>query len=178
MSFLEPVQNVYELGGPVIVILIIVSILTLTLILYKAWQYYEAGIGRDEALEDSLKQWDNGHRSDAAERLSGSSHVMTDVIALGYQIADQDTSRPVVARTGTLEVSPIVVAQLAQAQSSGRLTLSLRGVEEEGILGPLVVTQEDLLGIEEVVEEEKRKCFNRIRRGLSIEIIEIPCIEN
>ncbi|MEM8870557.1 MAG: Flp pilus assembly protein CpaB [Pseudomonadota bacterium] len=100
-----------------------------------------------------------------------------DLIAID-QIADQDTSRPVVARTVTLEVSPIVVAQLAQAQNSGRLTLSLRGVSEEGVLGPLVVTQQDLLGIEEVVEEEKRKCFNRIRRGLSIEIIEVPCVEN
>ncbi|MEM1035626.1 MAG: MotA/TolQ/ExbB proton channel family protein [Pseudomonadota bacterium] len=121
MSFLEPVQNVYELGGPVIVILIIVSILTLTLILYKAWQYYEAGIGRDEALEDSLKQWDNGHRSDAAERLSGSSHVMTDVIALGYQIADQDNAKERLESEAEQELSKLesgfrildTVAQLA-----------------------------------------------------------------
>ena len=121
MSFLEPVQNVYELGGPVIVILIIVSILTLTLILYKAWQYYEAGIGHDKALEDSLKRWDNGHRSDAAERLSGSSHVMTDVIALGYQIADQDNAKERLESEAEQELSKLesgfrildTVAQLA-----------------------------------------------------------------
>lgn len=97
-----------------------------------------------------------------------------DLIAID-QIADQDANRPVVARTVTVEVSPIVVATLAQAQASGRLTLSLRGSEEEEILGPLEVTQEDLLGIEEVVEQEQKKCFNRVRRGLKVEIFEVPC---
>lgn len=97
-----------------------------------------------------------------------------DLIAID-QIADQDTNRPVVARTVTVEVSPIVVATLAQAQSSGRLTLSLRGSEEDEILGPLEVNQEDLLGISEVVEEEKKRCFRRVRRVMKVEVTEVPC---
>ncbi len=97
-----------------------------------------------------------------------------DLIAID-QIADQDTNRPVVARTVTVEVSPIVVATLAQAQSSGRLTLSLRGSEEEEILGPLEVSQEDLLGISEVVEEEQKRCFRRVRRVMKVEVTEVPC---
>lgn len=91
------------------------------------------------------------------------------------QIADADANRPVVARTVTVEVSPLVVATLTQAQGSGRLALSLRGAEEEEILGPLQVTQRDLLGIEEVVEEEKQRCFNRVRRGLQVEVQEVEC---
>lgn len=91
------------------------------------------------------------------------------------QIADQDTRRPTVARTITLEVPPITVATLAQAQTTGQLSLSLRGAEEEEILGPLQVTQRDLLGIQEVEVEKQKKCFNRIRRGLQITTAEVPC---
>ncbi len=97
-----------------------------------------------------------------------------DLIAID-QIADEDANRPVVARTVTVEVRPVTVATLAQAQASGRLSLSLRGAEEEEILGPLQVTQEDLLGIETVVEEEQRKCYSRIRRGNAVESFEVPC---
>jgi len=99
-----------------------------------------------------------------------------DLIAID-QITDQDSRRPTVARTITLEVPPITVATLAQAQATGKLSLSLRGSEEEEILGPLQVTQRDLLGIQEVEVEKQRKCFNRIRRGLAITTIEVPCPE-
>ncbi len=92
------------------------------------------------------------------------------------QIADEDTNRPTVARTVTVEVPPITVATLAQAQSTGQLALSLRGTGENQILGPLQVTQRDLLGVEEVEEvKQERKCFNRIRRGIGVTTIEVPC---
>ena len=46
------------------------------------------------------------------------------------QSADEDLSAPVIARTVTVEVSPQHVAALAQAQSSGRLSLSLVGADD------------------------------------------------
>ncbi|NNU81241.1 Flp pilus assembly protein CpaB [Halovulum dunhuangense] len=91
------------------------------------------------------------------------------------QVTDADVNRPVVARTVTVQVSPVVVATLTQAQASGRLALSLRGAEESEILGPLEVSQRDLLGIEEVVEEEQKRCFSRVRRGLEVQVIEVDC---
>lgn len=92
------------------------------------------------------------------------------------QTADQDARLPTIARTLTVAVPPLTVATLAQAQSSGQLSMSLRGVEETEILGPLQVTQRDLLGITEVEEApEEEKCFNRIRRGLQITAVEVPC---
>jgi len=98
-----------------------------------------------------------------------------DLIAID-QIADADINRPVVARTITVEVTPITVATLAQAQATGRLSLSLRGAEEEQILGPLEVDQRTLLGLEEeevIVEEER--CYTTIRRNLEVTRLEIPC---
>ncbi|MHA3914011.1 Flp pilus assembly protein CpaB [Halovulum sp. GXIMD14793] len=98
-----------------------------------------------------------------------------DLIAID-QSADQDAKRPTVARTVTVEVSPLVVATLAQAQATGRLSLALRGAEEETIIGEILeVKQEDLLGIEEVVVEEEKKCFQNVRRGVEVIKQEVAC---
>lgn len=91
------------------------------------------------------------------------------------QIADVDMAKPTVARTVTVEVSPIVVASLAQARNSGRLSLALRGVGDDALLGNVAVNQADLLGITEVVEEVKKKCFTRIRQGTQVQVVEVPC---
>ncbi|MEM1391281.1 MAG: MotA/TolQ/ExbB proton channel family protein [Pseudomonadota bacterium] len=121
MSFLEPLQAVYKLGGPVIVLLIIVSILTLSLILYKAWQYYETGIGRDQSLEEPLRLWDQGERDRAASGVSGSQHFMADVIKLGFSISEQDNAKERLESEAEQELSKLengfrildTVAQLA-----------------------------------------------------------------
>ena len=97
-----------------------------------------------------------------------------EIIAID-QIDDKDTNRPTVARTVTVEVKPITVATLAQARASGRLSLSLRGVDEEEVLGQLSVTQEDVLGIQTVAEEKEQICYQRVRRGAQLEVIQVPC---
>ncbi len=94
------------------------------------------------------------------------------------QSADGDSNNPTVARTVTAEVSPGVVASLAQAQATGRLLLSLRGAEDETRLGQIEVDQEQLLGIQqEVVEQvrEKRICTTKTRKGTDVVETAIPC---
>ena len=97
-----------------------------------------------------------------------------EIIAID-QIDDKDTNRPTIARTVTVEVKPLTVATLAQARASGRLSLSLRGTEETDLLGPLEVTQEDILGVQEVAEEKERICYTRVRRGAQVEVLQVPC---
>ncbi|MEL7114246.1 MAG: Flp pilus assembly protein CpaB [Pseudomonadota bacterium] len=96
------------------------------------------------------------------------------------QIADQDRSNPTIARTVTVEADPRQVAALAQAQATGRLSLSLLGAEDEALDEEVAINQNDLLGIviqeEEVVEIEKPKvCTIRTRRGAEIIETPIPC---
>lgn len=94
---------------------------------------------------------------------------------------DQNTNEEVsvvkVANTVTVEVSPQVVAQLTQAQQTGRLTLSLRGVEDLTLTGALEVDSNDISGniINEVVED--RVCTRRTRKGTEVIIEEIPCTD-
>lgn len=96
------------------------------------------------------------------------------------QIADQDRSNPTIARTVTVEATPRQIAALAQAQATGRLSLSLLGSEDEAFEEDVVVNQNDLLGIvikeEVVVEIEAPKvCTIRTRRGAEIIETPIPC---
>lgn len=96
------------------------------------------------------------------------------IIAIDQQ-ADQESQRPTVARTVTLQVSPDIVAILVQFQSSGKLTLSLRGVEDVSTAGPIEVNTNTLIGNEIIAIEEERKCYRTERRGVEAVQIEVPC---
>lgn len=97
------------------------------------------------------------------------------------QIADSDTSRPLIARTVTVEATPQQVAALAQAQSTGRLSLSLVAFEDDAVLEMVEVDQKRLLGlteeevVPEVVEKKQEVCTVRTRRGAEVVEIPIPC---
>jgi pilus assembly protein CpaB len=85
-----------------------------------------------------------------------------------------------IARTVTVSVRPQQVAALAQAQSTGKLSLSLVGPEDDTIASVIEVNQRSLLGLGEVeaapVKIEKRICTIRQRRGAEVMEIPIPCV--
>ena len=95
------------------------------------------------------------------------------------QVADQEVTDAIIARTVTVSVKPEQVASLAQAQSSGRLSLSLVGADDDSVASAISVDQRSLLGIEEMVVEaapvEKEVCTIRTRRGGEVIETPIPC---
>lgn len=91
------------------------------------------------------------------------------------QSADEDNNSPVVARTVTVEVNPTEVAKLAQAQSTGRLSLSLVGADDQVVSDAVSVDQRELLGIQKTQVEQQERCYVRRRQGEEIIAIEIPC---
>lgn len=95
------------------------------------------------------------------------------------QIAGGDVNETTIARTVTVAVSPQEVAGLAQAQSTGKLSLSLVGAEDDTVASAIEVDQRALLGIEtqEIkAEVEKEKvCTIRTRRGAEVVELPIPC---
>ena len=103
-----------------------------------------------------------------------------DLIAID-QTANQDLESGNVARTVTVAVKPHQVAALAQAQSTGDLSLSLVGAKDDTVASAIEVNQRVLLGIEEKVEvaqeieEEEEECTIRTRRGAEVVYIPIPC---
>ncbi len=99
------------------------------------------------------------------------------------QSANGSNTNARVARTITVEISPNQVASLAQAQATGRLTLSLVGLQDETVADAIEVDTNTLLGIEEVEEvievapEPEEVCTLKNRRGAEVVDtgIVIPC---
>ena len=114
----------------------------------------------------------------------GRSHrEVTKMIQSGVQViaTDQNTTEGLessaLAQTITVAARPEEVAGLALAQSTGRLSLSLVGAEDDTVAGAIEVDQSSLLGIQEEtqvveVEEKPEVCTIRTRRGA--EVVEIP----
>lgn len=96
------------------------------------------------------------------------------------QIADEDRNRPTIARTVTVEVTPQEVASLAQAQATGRLSLSLVGADDTETAGNFEADTRDVLGLGElqVVQTKKdRVCSVKTRKGEEIIETKVDCPE-
>ncbi|HBT00232.1 Flp pilus assembly protein CpaB [Salipiger marinus] len=95
------------------------------------------------------------------------------------QTAELDSTDVNIARSVTVAASPQQVASLAQAQSTGRLSLSLMGVNETIVAEAIEVDQRALLGLDMVVPQAAPvapvTCTTRVRRGSEVVDIPIPC---
>ncbi|MEZ5751472.1 MAG: Flp pilus assembly protein CpaB [Paracoccaceae bacterium] len=106
---------------------------------------------------------------------------VTRLLATGVRIIaldedpDQDRTFNGVPRSVTVESSPEMVATLAQGQSTGRLTMSIVGLDDTTALNTIQVDRSSLLGIQEQVVVAPEQCHVRTRRGNEVVLIEIPC---
>lgn len=100
-----------------------------------------------------------------------------ELIAIDQKAGSVDSA--VIARTVTVAAKPIQVAALAQAQSSGRLSLALVGAEDDTIAAVVEIDQRKLLGVAEYeapsIAKEEKICTIRNRRGAEVVEIPIPC---
>ncbi len=95
------------------------------------------------------------------------------------QSAGGDMSGTTIARTVTVSATPQQVAALAQAQTTGRLSLALVGAGDDTIASAIEVDQRSLLGLGDEptapAKVEKKVCTIRTRRGAEVMEIPIPC---
>ncbi|WP_439522351.1 Flp pilus assembly protein CpaB [Marivita sp.] len=95
------------------------------------------------------------------------------------QTSQTQTAATTIARTVTVAASPQQVAALAQAQSTGRLSLSLMGRNDDTVAEVIEVDQRSLLGLEErqVMETPTAAevCSIRTRKGGEVVEMPIPC---
>jgi pilus assembly protein CpaB len=98
------------------------------------------------------------------------------------QNTDDNMEAGAIARTVTVEVTPQQVAALAQAQSTGSLSLSLVGLTDQSVAGAIEVDQRSLLDMPEdvaapevVPEAPPEVCTSRIRRGTEVIDTVVEC---
>ncbi len=97
-----------------------------------------------------------------------------ELIAIDQQ-ADSSRNQTTIARTVTVAADVRTIGALVQAQSTGKLLLSLRGIDDESMSEQIEVTKDDLLGREEIKVVEKEVCTIKTRKVAEVIEIPIPC---
>lgn len=77
-------RNILALGGPVVALLLLISVLTLALILYKIWQFRISGLGRHKRLGQAMVAWDKGDQATAQTRLEDSKSYLVPVVRMAF----------------------------------------------------------------------------------------------
>ncbi len=89
-GWLAPLWQIAEIGGPVVVILLVVAVLTLAVVLYKLWQFASAGVGRHRALQDAVVAWDQGDAAGAKAELGRSTSYLAPVAEMAMSGSPAD----------------------------------------------------------------------------------------
>ncbi len=105
--------------------------------------------------------------------------IQTAVRLIAVDQTDNQMNGTRIARTVTVAAKPEQVAALAQAQSTGKLSLSLVGAGDDTEIDEIKVDQVSLLGLKQAAPvakaPEEKVCTIRTRRGAELVVIPIPC---
>ena len=80
MRILEILNGLFALGGPVIAVLLVMSVLTFSVAIYKFWQFSVSGVGRHRILSEALGLWDEGNQPAARARLRASRSYLAPLL--------------------------------------------------------------------------------------------------
>ncbi len=120
---LSALENLIATGGPVTVILLAMSVVTLTVILAKLWQFARSGVGRSAALDQAVGLWRDGREDEAVRRLNGrggpaarvAAHAMSTLVAGTAEArAREDTERVALGELAGLRAGLRVVEATVQ----------------------------------------------------------------
>lgn len=92
-SAVDQLQRIFDLGGLVVALLLVVSVLALAVILYKLWQFSMAGVGRHKALRAAVAAWDAGDLKAARDSLSDSSSYLAGLIGQSFSSKPNEIER-------------------------------------------------------------------------------------
>ncbi|OUS37432.1 flagellar motor protein MotA [Rhodobacterales bacterium 56_14_T64] len=87
---LDALQQVLDLGGPVVMVLLVASVLTTALVLYKIWQYQIARVGRHRQLSAAVEAWDRGDAAQALQKLQQSKSYLAPVLHMALTQAPSE----------------------------------------------------------------------------------------
>lgn len=92
-SAADQLRRIFDLGGPVVMLLLAVSVLTMTVVLYKLWQFSAAGVGRHQALSAAVAAWDAGAETEARAKLAQSTSYLAGLVGQSFSSTKAQTER-------------------------------------------------------------------------------------
>lgn len=88
----ETILHISALGGPVVLILVALSVIVLAVVLYKLWQFTANGVGRHKALLQAVSAWDRGDQAAARALVARSRSYLVPVISMAID-GQEDSDR-------------------------------------------------------------------------------------
>ena len=141
---LSQFQSLLEAGGPVVMILIGMSIVAVTIFLFKCWQFSWMGISRKRLINEALVAWHKGQIELAQTSLSKTKNPIARVLERCISLEqDQDVS----VDTTREEVTRLAKGYLAKARSH------LKFMETISTLSPLLGLLGTVLGMIEAFQK-------------------------
>lgn len=84
-GMVDALRQIAELGGPVVLMLLVISVLTATVVLLKLWQMRVAHVGQHRALKTALELWDMGDIAGAKAQVSRSRSYLKQLVSMAMQ---------------------------------------------------------------------------------------------
>lgn len=85
--------SILGLGGPVVVILLALSVLALSIIIYKVWDLQSSGVGRHDAIKQAISAADDGRPVDARSLLRSSRNHLAPILEAAIDAPSTDKAR-------------------------------------------------------------------------------------
>lgn len=144
MMMIEALAGIAEMGGPVVMLLIAMSLVGMALVLAKVWHFMRAGVGRHADLERALARWDAGDQLVAVEQAGAASNHLAMLSVTAMQAATQ----PGAADTPALRARLTGLAAERLASLSG----GLRVLDSIAQVAPLLGLFGTVLGMIEAFQ--------------------------
>lgn len=76
LTLVQAISSIFDLGGPVVILLLCLSVLSVAVTLYKLWQHHVARVGRHDHITSALRYMDaNNPAAALAEVRESKSHL-------------------------------------------------------------------------------------------------------
>lgn len=106
---LSALMELLELGGPVVALLILMSVYGLAIVALKLWQFRTIRLGERRFVEPAIDAWRQGDTHKAAQALKGSPNPIAQAMNLVFKGSEagvpEDSLREEVARTAARDIN-------------------------------------------------------------------------
>ena len=134
---IEAIASFLELGGPVVAVLLVLSIFALALILLKLWQFLRERVGSHGRTERALHAWHHQGAGEARAILEGDRSATGGALSLAMRLTAAGTAKAVVEEE---------VARFALTRLHG-LQRGLRALDAIAQVAPLLGLFGTVLGM-------------------------------
>ena len=124
----EWAKRLIEKGGPVVVILLVMSVVALAVALFKFAQFMTRGVGRAGGVDAALSAWAGGNAEKAIELLSRRRNPTARVLLQTMTAIREEVDEPVVRE----DAERVALQELSELRSS------LRVIEATAQIAPLL----------------------------------------